>query len=46
MQTRKKTKAELAMKAGVDGNVVNRISVPDDDKFWAGRALNRMMSLA
>ena len=30
----------------VDGNVVNRISVPDDDKFWAGRALNRMMSLA
>lgn len=30
----------------VDGNVVNRISVPADDKLWAGRALNRMMSLA
>ncbi len=30
----------------VDGHVVNRISVSADDKFWAGRALNRMMSLS
>ena len=29
----------------VDGNVVNRISVPADDKLWAGHALDRMMSL-
>ncbi len=30
----------------VDGNVVNRISVPDDDKLWAGQALDRMISLS
>lgn len=29
----------------VDGHVVNRISVPADEKWWAGRALDRMMSL-
>ncbi|MBQ27514.1 MAG: quinolinate synthase [Nitrospiraceae bacterium] len=29
----------------VDGHVVNRISVPADDKLWAGRALDRMMSV-
>lgn len=30
----------------VNGHVVNRISVPADDKLWAGCALERMMALS
>jgi quinolinate synthase len=29
-----------------DGHVVNRIAVPDDDKHWAGIALDRMMKIS
>jgi quinolinate synthase len=29
-----------------DGHVVNHIVVPDDEKYWARIALERMMSIS
>ena len=35
-----------AMENLVDGHVVNHIVVPDDEKYWAKVALNRMMAVS
>jgi quinolinate synthase len=35
-----------AMENLVDGHVVNHIVVPDDEKYWARIALDRMMAIS